>query len=118
MIHQANFAIVTDGDMSADITSSPIPLANGWGVSVQAFYTGSPNGTLELKISNDIGVQNADGTISGLTNWSVYPNSTKAITTSGDFVWDISATAARWFKLVYVFSSGTGVLNARANIKE
>jgi hypothetical protein len=101
-----NFAIVTAGDMSGAITSSPVRMDQTSSLSIQAVFTGSPAGSFKVQISNDD---------ASPTNWSDYANSTVTISGAGNQAWDIWAVAAKWVRLIYTPSGGSGTLNARAN---
>jgi len=99
--------IVTDGDMSADVTSSSVNVQKDVNCAIQAKFTGSsPTGTFHLLASND------DITYTTINSADV------AITTSGDVLWNITAIGFAYLKLYYEFGSGTGTLNATLFIKE
>lgn len=104
-----NASLVSDGNMTASINSSAFDLQLFNNYSIQAIFTGSPNGSLKLQISNDI----ADSP----TNWSDYTGSSTTVTTSGDFVWKVSSAGERYVRVVYTFSSGSGTLNVSISAK-
>lgn len=107
--------IITDGDMSDDIESIGIDMNQIALGSIQAVFTGSPVGTLKLQFSNDIvpvPANGADDLASAVVNWTDYSGSSQAISAAGDFAWNLTNVGYRWLRLVYVFSSGTGELNA------
>jgi len=95
-----NIPIVTNGDMSGNITSSAIDLSKTDGYSVDAQWTGSPVGTLKLQVSRD-----------GI-NFYDYPSS--SISTSGisSAFWEITTVNYSKVQLVYTASTGSGTLNA------
>lgn len=113
-----NFAVFTNVAMTADRFSSPVD-ANQYGlVDLQAVWTGAPVGTLYVQTSNDVGQTLPDGTVGGITNWTTYTGSaTAAGGAAGDFAWHIWATGFKWVRLAYLFTSGSGTLNARVNQK-
>jgi hypothetical protein len=113
----ANFSVISNGNMSGSLTSSPIFLDQKNMVSVQAVYTGAPNGAIKLQVSNDAGVINYDGSVSGVTNWTDYTGAVASISSAGSQAFDVTATSFRWMQVVYVFSSGNGTLNVRVESK-
>ena len=110
----ANVPLVKNGDMSGTINSSPILLDQDVGVYFQAIFTGAPAGNFKLQASADVGIQPA-GT--AITNWTDYTGSAVSITAAGDYAWDVTTTSARWMRLVYVPSSGSGTLNVQVTTK-
>lgn len=88
--------------------------------AIQAVFTGSPVGTLKLQISTDnvpaptLGSANM---ASNVVNWSDYTGSSVAVTTSGNFVWNLSFIGYRWIRLAYTKTSGTGSLTVTASGK-
>lgn len=97
--------IFTDGDMSGTIISLEVPLLAFRSLSVQAIWTGTPTGNLQLEVSND-----------GST-WAAEGSSVATGAAAGDSMF--TATVAPWqrARLVFTFSAGTGVLNAFAIAK-
>lgn len=109
--------IITAGDMSGDVASIGLDLQNMAIGSIQAVFTGSPNGTFKLQWSNDIVPIPASGAAnlaSSVVNWTDYTGSSQAISAAGNFGWVLGDTGYRWIRLVYTRSSGTGTLNATA----
>lgn len=90
--------LLSSGDMSASITTNSQNLIQMAIACVQAIYSGSPNGSLQLQISNDNLV------------WSNYLTPA-TITTSGNSVWNIEFVGFQWLRAVYTKSSGTGSLS-------
>lgn len=106
--------IVTNGDMSADITSDIQQLNQAFGYSVQANYTtsGTLGGTLSLEASVDH-AQDLNGNVTNAGNWVVITNSPTVITGAGSFIWNFSGPMYPWVRLIYVAVNGdSGVLNA------
>lgn len=96
-----NSPIVTNGDMSGSITSTPpTDLTKTDGYSISAVWTGSPVGNIKLQVSRD-GILFFD-----------YPNSSTPVSGPGDAMWEVTTAFYKQVQLVYVFSSGSGTLNA------
>jgi hypothetical protein len=105
--------------MTADLHSPAISAQQFSLVDVQAVWTGTPAGNLYIETSDDVGAVAPDGTVSGVTNWSTYTGSTTAAGgAAGNFTWHIWAGGFRWVRLSYTFSSSTGSLSARVNLKD
>lgn len=92
--------IITNGDMSADVSATQ-QLNQAFGYSVQAVWTGSPVGTIKLQASID-----------NVTYIDV-ANSSQAVSGAGDYFWNVFLVEYPWMKAVYTFSSGTGTLNVQ-----
>ena len=92
--------ILSAGNMGGSLTSIPQDLQGTTSYSIQAVYTGSPNGTMKLQISMD-GVKYSD-----------YTGSTVVIAAAGDTLYKITRNGERFVQVVYTFSSGSGVFNA------
>lgn len=104
--------------MGGDVTSSNIYLDQIFTCSIQAVWTGTPTGTIKVQVSNDVGPTpeyNPNGTI---TTWTDVTGSSQSIAgAAGNFWWNLNDIGARWARLVYTRTSGTGTLDARQNIK-
>jgi hypothetical protein len=104
--------IILNGDMSANIESSPILLDQIYGFAMQAVYTGAPDGTLKIQVSCDI-TSFADK----IVNWDDLAGSSVVISGPDITTYNVDAQFYKWVRIVYVFSSGTGVLNVAYNSK-
>lgn len=113
----SNDVIIDAGDMSGDLTSSVISLDQVYGYSVQAVFTGSPNGTLKLQCSDDPGSAERAPLGSGVTNWTDITGATFSITGAGDATFNVNLAFYKWARLVYTRTSGSGSLTARCNTK-
>lgn len=82
--------------MGASFNSASQQLVQEVVCCIQAVFTGTPNGTFKLQISNDN------------TNWSDYTGSDYAITTAGNVAWNVSNIGFNYLRVVYTRSSGTG----------
>lgn len=95
-----NYKIITNGNMSSNVTSPVVDLAKTDGYSIDAIWTGSPVGTIKLQVTRD-----------GITFFD-YPSSSTAVSGSGSAMWEITTANYSQVRVVYVFSSGTGTLNS------
>lgn len=107
--HLLNNSIVTNGDMSADINSTPTEIDEAVTYSIQAVFTGAPVGNMSLQLSNDV--------LYPPTNWTTIDESTAAITEAGTYAVNVELPGYSYVRLIYRSTSGTGTLNARINAK-
>ncbi len=105
--------VVDAGSMAASISSDGIDLQGMGKYSFHAVYTGSPNGTLKIQISNDQVSQP-----SSVINWSDYTGSSTTISAAGDTFYKIERDGERWARLVFTRSSGSGSLNVISNVQD
>lgn len=109
---ESTFQMVSSGDMSASINSNGMDLQELDKYSIQAVYSGSPNGTLKLQISNDLVSRGPDSNpAANVVNWSDYTYSSLNISAAGSFIWKLPRKGEKWVRLVYTRSSGSGTLN-------
>lgn len=115
--------LMTNGTMSAALTSYGIDTQQKLAVSLQALWnqgsgTVGPLGTLKLQASNDnvvvpeSGSPGADPAIN-VTNWSDVPgtlSSTSSSAGSSSFIWTVSLPGYRWVRVAWVQASGSGAL--------
>lgn len=111
-IQRSNDLIVTNGDMSTLIQSSPLLLLQS-GYAIQAIWTSSSIiGAMKLQFSCAFDTPLA-------TEWSDYSGTDIAVTTDNDnFGYVDICPVFRWVRLVYTPTSGTGTLNVRYNIRD
>lgn len=95
--------------MTASFNSSEVDVSQFVGFSIQCVYTGSPNGSLKIQVSNDQ---------EDPTNWDDLDNSTVTITTSGSETYIVGEVFYNFIRLVYTFSSGSGTFNAKFVAKD
>jgi len=101
---------MTDGDMSGTLYSQPfistVHMDLIYSLSIQAFITGSPNGSMRLQVCVD---QNNLGDNS---KWADMPGSTKLVAgASNQIFWNIADQGYMTFRVAYVPSSGSGLLS-------
>jgi len=110
------FPVITNGDMSGNITSAVTIIQNmsqiGYDIS-WAGGSGATAGTFSVQVSNTYS-QNADGTVKNAGNWTslVLSNVPTVATASGNGYIDIDAISAFAMRLVYTRSGGAGTLQA------
>ncbi len=115
-----DYLVGDDISMAASFNSNPIKTDRFNKVGIHAVWaTGSsPVGDFTLQITNDIGYRHADGTVSGLTNWTTVTDTTAAAGgAAGSQYWDLE-TAARWVRVVYTRTSGSSTVDIRAHGKQ
>lgn len=97
--------ILTAGDMSqATLTSVAYDLQEKSLAAMQAIYTGSPVGSLQVQGSNDD------------IHWSAVGSPT-AISAAGDVLVNIGLVGFQFMRAVYTKTSGTGALTLIASAK-
>jgi hypothetical protein len=100
--------------MSANITSQPTVIQNTSKISYDVSWVGSaPVGTLQVQVSNSY-TQNSDGSVKNAGNWTTLTldvTPTVSGNTGNGFI-DLLEMASYAVRLVYVRTSGTGVMTA------
>lgn len=92
--------------LSADTYSDPVLIDQIWAYAVQAVWTGaSLRGTIKLQAS-------IDG-----TTWSDVSNSSVAITTPADYLWNVTIAAYTYYRVAFIFTSGSGTLTTKIQNK-
>jgi hypothetical protein len=101
--------IINAGTMTGTsvITSSIIDLSQASLLSLQLVWTGTPNGTAVVQVSNDT------------TTWSSFTITMPSIAGSaGNGAVQLADCAHQFARVVYTNSSSTGVLTVKASVKE
>lgn len=81
--------------------------------ALQAAWTGSPNGSLGLQVSNDIVAVGSGDPAANVANWSTYTGSATGTNGSaGNFLYNLVNLGYRWVRLTYSNPSGAGSLAA------
>lgn len=108
-----NLAVVQESD--------PVWLGHIANYSIQIFFTGSPNGSFRLQMSNDDGNPQAsreEDRDYGIVNWTDISDSAFTVSAAGDIAWDVQNAGYRWVRVVYTAVSGSGTItSARFNVK-
>lgn len=113
------YSVVTNGDMSGNITSKVSMLQNVSMLSYSIKWAGSsPVGAITVEVSNDYS-QDASGAVANPGTWNELPlsDTTDISGNSGKGFIDIDAIAGLAVRLVYTRVSGTGTLNVMVNGK-
>lgn len=103
--------ILDSESMGASFQSEAVDVSKVDLVSIQAVWSGggAPNGTFTLEVSND------DVSAS---NWTTYPSSSIAIAADGSLFYNVASLGAKWVRIAYARTSGTGTVNAMLTTKE
>lgn len=107
------FPVITDGDMSGDITSAVTIVQNTSRITYDISWAGTaPVGTMSVQVS-DTYTQNADGSTRNAGNWTtlILSEVPSVSGNTGNGFIDIQ-TGAYAIRLVYNFTSGTGLMQA------
>lgn len=119
-MQSANFSEISNAAMTANIFGTPVLLDQAEELSFQASWVGTPTGNISVQVSDDMGADSI-GTSplgTGITNWTdVSGSSQPAGGSAGNFGYNLPNIGYKWARLIYTFTSGTGTLNARAEIK-
>lgn len=108
------YSVITNGDMSGNITSAVTVIQNTSMIGYDISWTGSsPVGSMSVEVSNTYS-QNADGTVRNAGNWTTLTlsSTTNVSGSPGNGFIDVDATGAFAIRLVYTRVSGTGTMNA------
>ena len=107
------FQVITNGDMSGNLTSIVTVIQNLSQVGYDISWTGTPTGTFSVQVSNTY-TQNAAGQVSNAGNWTSLPLSIVPTVSgsSGSGYIDVDSISAFAIRLVYSAGSSSGTLNA------
>lgn len=117
--------VITNGDMSANITSSVTLLQSLSSVSFMYYWSGTaPVGTVSIQVSNDYSL-NSVGAVANAGHWVTVELNLNGVPVasiplsgnSGQGFIDVEPTAAYAIRTVYTFTSGVGTLNSVINGK-
>lgn len=107
-------SVITNGDMSGDLTSMITIMDQLIMISYSIVWTGSsPLGNISVQVSDDYSVT-PGGTVNNPGTWNTLPLSapTPVSGSSGNGFIDIDAHAGYAIRLVYARVSGTGSMSA------
>lgn len=110
----APFSVITNGDMSGNLTSIPTIIQMLPGVSYSLVWTGTPTGTFSLQGSNDYAFNSVSGHIINPGTWNDLPLSVSpaAAGVADNGLIEVLLSNVYAVRVVYTFTAGTGVLNA------
>lgn len=103
----------TTPTLSANFASDPIYLGHVGMYSIQATFSGTPDGSFKLQCSNDFADKesiNVESYAPYIINWSDVGSSTQLITAAGDIMYNVENVGYAWVRLVWEFSASTGTL--------
>lgn len=106
-VHVQNTLIVTNGDMSSNITSLATNIDEGCSYNIQAKFTGTPVGIIKLQGSND----------PVLLGYTDITESVTSVSGSGTYMVNVEFPVYSYVQLVYTSTSSVGTLNAKINVK-
>lgn len=110
-----SYVIVAAQSLGSSFSTVPTNTARFDRVCLYMNATGTPTGVLSVQASNDYNPT----TPGAVAHWADVPLSLTALSGSPqDYFIDIQMTAIPWFRLHYVFTSGTGSLYAVISAKE
>jgi hypothetical protein len=121
------FTIVSDGYMTNNVTSKPLRIMSYPLISLQWWISaGTPTGSIKVQICNqttgniETEGQSSTELTTYLTKWIDLSSIPSTTITAGDpttGVIDLANAGWRWIRLVYTATSGTGTLQALAQVK-
>lgn len=91
--------------MTESLLSAPFAVTSANQFMAQAFWTGTPTGTITV-------VGSQDGTTFNIPIYSIATGGT-----AGSLSYDSFGTSVMWIQITYTFSSGTGTLTCSASTK-
>jgi hypothetical protein len=99
----AHKELLTAQSMATSFQSDAILIDQIYGLSFQAVATGSPVGSFAIQLSNDL-----TDSKSAVTNWTTYTASAAAVSAAGNTFINYDGVHAKWARLIYTATSGTG----------
>lgn len=96
-------------DMSNDLRSNWFNVRGYVGYSIQSTYTGSPNGTLKIQVTNE-DPENSP-------NWIDLADSDIAISSAGSYMHNVEIAYYSYIRLFWTVTSGSGSLSASLVVK-
>lgn len=113
-MNQGLILVDSNKSLSADYISPPVYMLGYYAINIQAIWTGTPVGVLSLETSLDYqpqgNVPGGGNSAAVAGNWATYTGSSQNSATFTTAVWDIWGTGARWFRVHYISTSGSGTL--------
>jgi len=122
-----NKQISTNVPLNANYNSPYVQLKNIYTYSMAAIITGTPTGSLKLQASND--PETNDTQTNSTTNlpptqvpvnWVDIANSSFAVSSAGETMWNVNAVGYNYVRVVYTDASGgtsTATMTIIANCK-
>ena len=110
--------IFVNASMASTLHSNPINISQLSYIGFDISWTGAPNGTFTVEVSNTYS-QYPGGQVQTAGTWTALTLTNTVIATGSPnnaFI-DIDGVAATWIRLTYTPTSGTGTVNATASAK-
>lgn len=104
--------IINAESVAVSIQSETILIDQIYGFSIQAIFTGSPNGNLKIQASCDDVQKSSD-----VTNFVDVAGASATITAAGSVIIQQQYAFYKWFRVVYTATSGSGNLTVNYNGK-
>jgi len=98
---------ITATSAATSVTTPPVDLGDLTNYSVDITFTGS----------NVVGTLTLESSVFG-TQWNTVSGSSQAVTASTNHEYTVCGASYRYFRLKWVYTSGTGNISARTFIKE
>lgn len=110
----APFSVITNGDMSGNLTSLPTIVQMLPGISYSLVWTGTPTGSFSLQGSNDYVFNAITGHIINPGTWIDLPLSVSpaAAGVADNGLIEVLLSNIYAVRVAYTFVSGSGTLNA------
>lgn len=99
--------LISNGDMSANISSAGVNTESVDNVGVELSWTGTPSGAWKIQASNS----STDGSNGTWTDLSMTIGS-QPTGAAGGFLLDLNQFPFKYVRIVYTKTSGTGTANA------
>jgi len=104
-----NKQIQTNVPLNTNVNGPAVPLKNIYMYAMVALISGTPTGTIKLQASND--PETNDAQPLGIpfpppTHWVDITNSSFAVSSSGETMWNVSEVAYNYVRVVYIDASG------------
>lgn len=101
-----NQQVITNGNMSSDVTSSSVDIGEARSICAQIYWTGtSPAGNFYVQGSNDG------------NNWALASSAVAVSGNSGSLLINLDAPAFRYARIFYDSTSGTGTVQGLISAK-
>lgn len=110
----ASIPIATALTMVTTVHSIGVSMRDFSNLSIQAVWTETPTGTLQVQVSDDIvPLSTTADPAAKVVNWSNYTGQSFALTgAAGSTFFQLFNAGYAWVRLNYTAASGTGSLNA------
>jgi hypothetical protein len=105
------YQVITEGDLSDDLTSLVTNIQFLDNIGYQLNITGSPTGTFSVEVSIDY-AQDNNGNVKNEGNWIELTSEGITAGSPAKVYFDLNQLSAPWIRVSYVRSGGTGSVDA------